>query len=210
MVGWQTLTWHVPGALLHDGLNRLELGWDYTAIPRQVISGDRAIGTTGVQLPLDADIKAFADGGFIALFDEDGVQSDGSAGRLGVNLTVLDPRTGEVLEKVGFDTTASAAESERLVEFIAGVEAGAPVLVATYGDATAHLSEEALAALNTLGAALNAEEVRGNYFAIAGVKGAESGTAAQVIDPADAFLRISLNRDRRPLAAAVDWVQIGR
>ena len=31
-----------------------------------------------------------------------------------------------------------------------------------------------------------------------------------VIDANDAFVRISLNRDRRPLAAAVDWVQIGR
>jgi hypothetical protein len=31
-----------------------------------------------------------------------------------------------------------------------------------------------------------------------------------VIDANDAFLRISLNRDRRPLAAAVDWVQIGQ
>ena len=97
-----------------------------------------------------------------------------------------------------------------LVEFIAGIEAGVPVLVVTYGDATAHLSEDALAALNSLGAALNAEEVRGSYFAIAGVKGAASGTAAQVIDANDAFLRVSLNRDRRPLAAAVDWVQIGR
>jgi hypothetical protein len=208
--GWQTLAWSVPGALLHDGLNRLELGWNYAAVPRQVIPGDRTIGTTGVQLPIDADLKAFADGGFIALFDEDGVQSDGSAGRRGVNLTVLDPRTGEVLEKVGFDTAASAAESKRLVEFIAGIEAGAPVLAVTYGDATANLSEEALTALNTLGAALNAEDVRGNYFAIAGVKGAAPGTAAQVIDANDAFLRISLNRDRRPLAAAVDWVQIGQ
>jgi hypothetical protein len=208
--GWQELTWRVPGELLHDGLNRLELGWDYAAVPRQVIPGDRAIGTTGVQLPIDVDLKAFADGGFIALFDEEGAQSDGSAGRRGVNLTVLDPRTGEVLEKVGFDTTASAAESERLVEFVAGIEAGAPVLAVTYGDATANLSEEALAALNTLGAALTAEEVRGAYFAIAGVKGADPGTAAQVIDANDAFLRVSLNRDRRALAAAVDSVQIGR
>jgi hypothetical protein len=175
-----------------------------------VIPGDRAIGTTGVQLPIDADLKAFADGGFIALFDEEGVQSDGSAGRRGVNLTVLDHRTGEVLEKVGFDTTASAAESEQLVEFVNRVAVGAPVLGVTYGDATAYLSEDALAALNTLGTALTAEEVSGKYFAFVGVKGAASGTAAQVIDANDAFLRVSLNRDRRLLAAAVDWVQIGR
>ncbi len=208
--GWQTLTWNVPGTLLNNGLNRLELAWAYNAVPRQVIPGDRTIGATGVQLPIDADLKAFADGGFIALFDEDGVQSDGSAGRRGVNLTVLDPRNGDVLEKVGFDTTASAAESERLVEFVNGIAAGAPVLVVTYGDASAYLSDDALAALNSLGAALNAEDVRGKYFALAGVKGAAAGTAAQVIDANEAFLRISLNRDRRPLAAAVDWVQIGR
>jgi len=161
-------------------------------------------------LPIDADLKAFADGGFIALFDETGQQSDASAGRRGVNLTVLDPRTGAVLDKAGFDTTASAAEGERLVDFVAGIEVGAPVLVASYGDATAYLSEDALAALNSLGAALTMEEVRGQFFAIAGVKAAAPGTAAQVIDANDAFVRISLNRDRRPLAAAVDWVQIGR
>ncbi len=77
-------------------------------------------------------------------------------------------------------------------------------------DHAANLSEEALTALNTLGAALNTEDVRSNYFAIAGVKGAAPGTAAQVVDANDACLRISLNRDRRPLAAAVDWVQIGQ
>ncbi len=51
--------------------------------------------------------------------------------------------------------------------------------------------------------------MRGNYLAIAGVKGAAPGSAAQVIDANDAFLRVSLNRDRRPLAAAVDWVRWG-
>jgi hypothetical protein len=172
--------------------------------------GDRMIGTTGVALPVDADLKAFADGGFIALFDEEGVQSDGSAGRRGVNITVLDRRSGRVLDKVGFDTTASEAESERLVQFVEEIPDGAPVLVVTYGEATNYLSADAVQALNSLGAALQLDTVRGQHFAIAGVKGAESGAAAQVIDANDAFLRVSLNRDRRPLAAAVDWVQIGR
>ncbi len=76
--------------------------------------GSRAIGSTGADLPIDADLKAFADGGFMALFDETGEQSDGSAGRRGVNVTVLDPQSGAVRDKAGFDTTASAAESLRL------------------------------------------------------------------------------------------------
>ena len=109
--GWQTVAWQVPGTALQDGLNRLELAWAYTAAPRTVMPGSRAIGTTGVDLPIDVDLKAFADGGFMAFFDATGAQSDGSAGRRGVNVTVLDPQTGAVRDKVGFDTTASAEES---------------------------------------------------------------------------------------------------
>jgi hypothetical protein len=207
--GWQTVTWDAPGALLVDGLNRLELRWGGTAIPRDVVGGDRQIGTTGVQLPLDADLKAFADGGFIALFDDaTGEQSDGSAGRRGVNVTVLDPNTGAVRAKEGFDTTASAAESERLAAFLAGIDASAPVLVVSYGDAWQELSDAAVEQLRTLGADVSLGSLQEQYFAIVGVKGAAPGAAAQTFDPDDAFLRVSLNRDRRPLAAAVDWVSV--
>jgi hypothetical protein len=207
--GWQAVTWAVPGARLHDGLNRLELRWDWTATPRDVLGGDRKIGVTGVQLPVDADLKAFADGGFIALFDDvTGTQSDGSAGRRGVNVTVLDPVSGAKRASEGFDTTASAVESERLAAFLAEIDAGAPVLVVSYGDAWRELTDAAVAQLRTLGADVTRSGLKNQYFAIAGVKGAASGTAAQTVDPADAFLRISLNRDRRPLASAVDWVSV--
>ena len=208
--GWQELGWQVPGALLVNGLNRLELTWGYAAAPRAVIPGDRQIGATGVHLPIDADLKAFADGGFIALFDDTGEQINASAGRRGVNITVLDPESGAVLDKAGFDTTASAAESKKLAVFLERVPPGHPVLVVTYGDAPAYLGEDALGALGTIGAALTADDVRGAHFAIAGVKNTSPGSAAQVVDANDAFLRISLNRDLRPLAAAVDWVRVGQ
>ncbi len=207
--GWQTVAWDAPGALLKNGLNRLELRWAWTAAPRDVPGGDRQIGSTGVQLPVDADLKAFADGGFLALFDDaTGVQSDGSAGRRGVNVTVLDPRSGAVRAKAGFDTTASAAESERLADFLAAIDDGAPVLVVSHGDAWRELSAEAVDQLRTLGADVSLKGLQGQYLAIVGVKGVPPGTAAQVLDPQEAFLRISLDRDRRPLAAAVDWVSV--
>ena len=123
-------------------------------------------------------------------------------------MTVLDPRSGAVRAREGFDTTASAAESERLAAFLAGIDAGAPVLVVSYGDAWRELSAEAVEQLRTLGADVTVDGLRDQYWAIAGVKGAAPGTAAQTVDPQDAFLRISLNRDRRPLAAAVDWVSV--
>ncbi|MBU6348953.1 MAG: hypothetical protein KGS73_02230 [Chloroflexi bacterium] len=206
--GWQEVVWELPGRLLVDGLNRLELGWAYTAAPRTVLAGDRTIGNTGISLPVDVDLKAFADGGFIALFDEQGEQSDGSAGRRGVNLTVLDPRSGRLLDKAGFDTAASATESDQLVAYLHQIEAGSVVLAVTSGDATAFLSEAALQAMQRIGADLPLSQVRGQYFAVAGVAGAAPGTAVQVIDDEDAFLRVSLNRDRRTLAAAVARVTV--
>lgn len=205
---WQTLTWEIPGTALVSGINRLELIWGWRAAPRDVLGGDRAIGSTGVQLPIDADLKAFAEGGFMALFDETGTQTDASAGRLGVNVTVLDPTTGAVVDSVGFDTTANQYESEALAAYLNTVEPGQIVLVASYGPAWANLGEDAVAALQGIGAAVERDQLQEQYFAIIGVQGAAPGSAAQAVDPNEAFLSISLNRDRRTLAAAVDWIEI--
>jgi hypothetical protein len=208
--GWQEIAWQIPGNVLVDGLNRLELKWGYTATPRTVTPGSRQIGSTGVDLPIDADVKAFADGGFIALFDDAGEQIDASAGRRGVNVTVLDPESGKVVDQAGFDTTANEGESAKLAAYVAQVPAGSPVLVASYGDAWAHLTEEAVAAMRNIGADVTLDGLQNQYFAVIGVSGAQPGSAVQTIDPADAFARASLNRDRRKLAGAVDWVEIER
>ena len=205
---WQEVQWTVPGAALVDGLNRVELRWDHAAAPRDVVPGSRVIGATGVELPIDADVKAFADGAFIALFDEEGAQIDASAGRRGVNVTVLDPATGAVLEQVGFDTAANDFESQALADFMAEIAPGRIVILATSGDATAFLTDAALAQFAAIGFDATPDELRGNHFAVIGVKDAAPGSAAAVIHPDDAFLRVSLNRDRRPLAAAVDWLRV--
>ena len=206
--GWQEITWQVRGSALVDGLNRLDLVWGYAAAPRTVTPGSRQIGSTGVELPVDADVKAFADGGFIALFDEAGGQNDASAGRRGVNVTVLDPKSGQVLDKVGFDTTANEGESAKLAAYLQQIPPGSPVLVASYGDAWAHLTQDAVTALQGIGADVSLEGLQNQYFAIVGAVGAQPGSAVQTVDPADAFARVSLNRDRRNLAGAVDWLEI--
>lgn len=210
LAGWHELAWEVPGDLLVNSLNRLALEWAWTAVPREVIPGSRQIGATGVDLPIDVDVKGFADGGFIALFDEDGDQSDGSVGRMGVNVTVLDPITGNVDEMAGFDTTANTYEAQELAAYLNGIPAGYPVLVVSRGPAWQNLTEEAIAGLQGIGAELTLDGIQQNYVAIAGVQGASPGSAAQVVDPSDAFLRVSLNRDRRALGGAVDWIEIGK
>ncbi len=206
--GWQTVTWQAPGDALVDGLNRITLAWDHTAAPRDVTPGDRTIGNTGVTLPVDADLKAFEDGGFIALFDEEGEQHDASAGRQGVNITVLDAKTGEVVEMRGFDTTANEYESAKLAAFVDELPDGLPVLVVSQGDASAHLTDAVVEALQSLGADVSLDTLRDRYFAIVGVSGAEPDSAMSAVDDKEAFLRVSLNRDQRPLAAAVDWLEI--
>ncbi len=206
---WHEVRWQIPGTLLADSLNRLELVWNYRASPRQVIGGDRSIGATGIQLPVDAELKAFDGGGYIALFDETGAQRDASAGRRGVNVTRLHPRSGAILDRAGFDTAANVFESAALARYLAEIPAGEIVLVASYGSAWEHLTGEALQALRGIGADLSLEELQGRYFAVVGVQGAPPGSAAQAIGEEDAFLAVSLNRDRRTLAAAVDWVRVG-
>ncbi len=207
--GWNELQWQVSGSALVDTLNRVELQWAWTAMPRAVLGGSRQIGTTGVELPIDADLTAFADGGWMALFDEAGTQIDASAGRRGVNVTVLDGN-GAIVEKAGFDTEANAFESETLAAFLKKIEAGLPVLVVSYGNATANLTAEAVDALRNLGADVTLESLQGKQFALIGIQGQEAGSASVVIDPERAFLSLSLARDRRPLAAAVDQISIKR
>lgn len=144
----------------------------------------------------------------MALFDESGTQIDASAGRLGINVTVLDPATGEAIDSVDFDTTANPYESEALASYLDDVAPGQIVLVASYGPAWANLGDDAIAALQGIGAALDRDQVQEQYVAIIGVQGAAPGSAAQALDPNEAYLSISRNRDRRTLAAAVDWIEI--
>jgi hypothetical protein len=206
--GWQEVTWSVPGQALIDSLNHVDLQWGWTARPRDVLGGNRQIGSTGVELPLDVELNGFADGGFIALFPEAGEQIDGSAGRRGVNVTVLDEQ-GEVLDKVGFDTAANRYESDALATYLAKLERGRIVLVVSKGDATVYLTEAAINGLRGLGAEVTLDQLHGHYFSIVGVQGAQPGSAALTVDPASAYMRIGLDPDRRSLAAAVDWVEIG-
>ncbi len=208
--GWQTRSWSVPGAALRNTVNRVCLRWAYAAVPRQVIPGHRAIGTTGTALPVDVEVKSFPEGAFIALFDPEGRMVDGSAGRRGLNVTVLDPESGAVLAKEGFDTAANEYESQKLAQFLAEIPPGRIVIVAAKGAGWLRLTAEAVEALRDLGADVTQAALQERYLALVGVQGSPPGSAAWVLHPQEAFLRIGLNPDRRSLAAAVGRVWIGR
>jgi hypothetical protein len=207
--GWQVIKAALPEGQLRQGLNRLELHFAHLAQPRQVLPAHTAIGQTGVDTPVDIEINSSSDFAFITV-DFGPEVTDASAHRRGLNLAIIQPRSGQVLAARGFDTAANAFEAAALADFIDSISAGQIVIVATQGpDAAKFLNAEALMALQTLG--LNVDTLVPPWSAI-GLKGAAPGTALHINggDAGTAYLRLGAVPDDRTLAAAVDWVTISR
>ncbi len=205
---WAILQFSVPPGVVRSGLNRVTLAFGQTARPRDVLPADVHIGQTGVDAPVDIEINATADFAYVTLEDDAGGRVDASAGRRGYNVALVDPRSGRLLEKRGFDTAANVYEAERLAQFINNAPAEVIVIAATRGPATAYLTDQAWAALQTVGAGQDPRAVPNASHALIGVKGAPPGSAAEVVQTGGAYLRIGRNPDRRSLAAAVDWVEL--
>jgi antitoxin (DNA-binding transcriptional repressor) of toxin-antitoxin stability system len=211
--GWQTVEQWVAG--LHCGSNTVELRFDWAVSPRTAFpdAASRAvIGTTGQTSPVNLDVHAFSEA-YITATGADGTALDASAGRAGYNVAVLDARTGALLDKAGFDTTANTHEADRLAAYLQRIPEGRIVVLATKGAATANLTPAAVAALRGVGSNVaGVEELAGQAHALVGVQGALPGSAAESIasdgTAPDAYLRVA--GDFRTLAAAVDWVELGR
>ena len=204
--GWQEVRVRVPAGTLRDHTNTITLEAAWRRRPRDVFPGQWEIGKTGVRLPVDVELTAFEDGAYMSTIDDQGRRRDVSFGRRGYNVTVLDPKTGRVLQKAGFDTYANRYEAERLAAFIDALPPGVIVLVATRGDAGRHLTDEAVAALRSVGSAVDLRRHPHAFHALVGVKGAKPGTAVEVVDARSAYVRLGGYPDFRTLSVAVDWV----
>ncbi len=205
---WEEIVLEVPPGITRDHTNEITLRFAWTARPRDVFEGRRAIGQTGVNVPVDVELTAFAEGAYMTTVDDKGTRRDVSFGRRGYNITVLDPKTGRVLQKAGFDTYANIYEAQRMAEFIARIPDGAIVLVATRGDAGRHLTDEAVNALRSLGSAVDLRQHPGAFHALVGVKGARPGTAEEVVDAQSAYIRLGDYPDFRHLGIAVDTITL--
>jgi hypothetical protein len=205
--GWYVIKATLSEGQLQPGLNRLTLHFAHLAQPRQVLPAQRAIGQTGVDTPVDIEVNSSRDFAFITVGFGPGA-TDASAHRRGLNLAVIQPRSGQVVEVRGFDTAANVFEAAALVDFIDLIPAGQIVVVATQGaDAANFLNIEARTALQTLGLHLDTPEPP---WSAVGLKGAAPGTALHISggDTGTAYVRLGPVPDDRTLAAAVDWVTI--
>jgi hypothetical protein len=130
-----------------------------------------------------------------------------SSGRRGYNVTTLDPASGAIIDQQGFDTVANPYEVERLVDYLDHLPAGQIVILATREGAGDFVSPELVSALRRLGSGVSdPATLQNRAHAFAGLVGAAPGTASEIVQPDDAFLRIA--GDFRTLAAALDWLRV--
>ena len=210
---WDEYPWEIPASAVRLGLNEVRFEFERLDAPADVLPGSGAIGGTGVPAPVAIELNSGGLEGFAFITVGDEPEAlDGSAHRPGYNVAVVDSDSGDLLEYKGFDTTPSGnqAEAAAMVDFIAAVPQGQIVVVALQGDGAAHLTEEAVSALRSVGGEADLRGTNGWSQAIIGVKGAEPGTAMEAAGLDNAWLRVA--PDYRTLAIAVDtvvWEQVG-
>lgn len=203
--GWATYDWSVPADLLRPGLNDLRFKFYRLDAPADVLPGNGIIGATGLRTPVAIEVNSGgpSDFAFITIGTGSGSQ-DGSLHHPGYNVAVIHPKTGELLDQAGFDTTPGGNESQAsaLADFLATVPDGQIVAVALQGDGAAYLTDRAVAAFRAIGGQADPRGAAGWSHAIIGVKGAETGTALEAAGPGNGWLHVA--PDRRTLAIAVD------
>jgi hypothetical protein len=211
--GWQTYAWQVPAEVVRRGINDLRLEFGRLDAPADVLPGNGTIGSTGLQAPVAIEVNSGGAAGFAYITVGEGPEAlDASAHHPGYNVALLHPRSGKVLDSRGFDTTpgGNGAQAAALAEWIAAVPRGHIVVVALQGDGIALLSQEAVDAFHSLGAALDPRGDGGGSHAIVGVQGAPPGSALEAAGPEGSWLRVA--PDRRRLGVALDaviWEQTG-
>ncbi|KAI9206273.1 glycosyl hydrolases family 15-domain-containing protein [Polychytrium aggregatum] len=103
----------------------------------------------------------------------------------GLNVIVLDPLDGTILETANFDTHISPSESDEFAEMVEFMEPGLIVVVLANDDCQGNLTEAAIVACEALGATqIRTVSYRDSYCLI-GEKGPERGAAVESHQEAD-------------------------
>ena len=202
---WEEYGVTLPAAHLRPGLNEVTLSFAYAASPRDVLPGQFAIGSTGVDSPVEITVNsAGLTAGNFAYITVD--EQDASTHRRGYNLAVIHPQTGMVIEKQGFDTWANSFEAQDLADFVEEIPEGYIVAVAVKEGGAANLTEDAVQALRSLGAQTDLRGSEHLSHAIIGLKGAEPGSALEASGESNSYLHVGRNPDNRFLSVAIDYV----
>lgn len=167
---------------LRLGANLVTFQSNITSIGSSAFSEERRIGRTGAIAPIDIAVTSggFAAGKFASI-TVDGKEN--YATKRGFYFIALDPQHPESRNLQVFDTFRDEAESARLADFIRRLPQGTIVAGAVCDEATRNLNEEAVNSLHLLGLGL---DIRGKFrssYAFIGMRGAQPGSAVEVLDP---------------------------
>ncbi|KAI8849362.1 glycosyl hydrolases family 15-domain-containing protein [Chytridium lagenaria] len=150
-----------------------------------VVDNPLKMSTTGIVLPSSLTI-ATQSGGFAAgNFAKVEILKDGASVSLpaifgrGLNIIVLDPLDGSLVETAAFDSHISSEESDEFAKMIEWLEPGMIVLVVAKDDATEHLSEAAKTACESLGSAKIRDVRYRDSWCLIGEKGADRGSVPE-------------------------------
>jgi hypothetical protein len=206
--GWGEYASNLKPETLNPGMNEIILQFDAPARVASVRVGNDGIGATGVISPVSIVARSAGSevGDFAHIF-VNGV--DAAQNLRGYNIVVINEQTGAVEASAAFDPFASAEESARLTQFVARIPNGRIVAAAARDEASRYLREEAVNALQSLGAQ---EDLRGRWrwsHAIIGVKGAAPGSALESANEiAPAQLVVGIGAMEPQVAAAIEWIKI--
>ncbi|KAJ3149095.1 hypothetical protein HDU86_007038 [Geranomyces michiganensis] len=149
------------------------------------------LSNIGANLPTELVIRVQSAGFTAGSFSKmevlrDGVpqQIRGVFGR-GLNVAVLDPLDGTIVERASYDTHISREEADEFAKLVDWLEPGMMVVVSAMDDAAEHLTEHALVACERLGATKIRNVRYRDSWCLIGEKGAEKGSAREAHHAAD-------------------------
>jgi interleukin-like EMT inducer protein len=189
--GGETFTETLRPPFLQAAFNVVTL--EYSYLPKSTEGERYRIGATGAWSPGDFRVRSagqpFGDAASIVLNGR-----ELAVNYRGYNLVAVE-RDGRVREAGAFDTFLDRAAAARLAAFVAHLPEGTVVAGAVRDEASHRLTEDAVAALQTLGVA---GDLRGHFresHAFIGVKGAAAGTALEALGPRSLAVTVGQPRD---------------
>ncbi len=200
--GWNEYTLKLPRTALTSGVNKLEWEFGYLVRPSEAIPPNFAIGSTGVNSPIDIAVQSTPEFASIKIAGR-----EVSLLKRGYNLAAIDPRTGALLAAKSFDTGGSGnVESRAMADFISKLPVGTIVAGAVQEDAAAALTVRGINALQSLGLKTDLRGKAGQTHAFIAVKGKEG--ALEVAGEGPSAVNVGHSTDDRLLGVAFDWLEV--
>ena len=200
---WRELTFDLPAGVAQTGLNNLRL--QFTAVvPFDQEAADR---TDNGILPASPHITVVSAGEEVGGFGHIFVNGhEVSPNKRGYNMAVVQPGD-ELVTAANFDTHLDPAASTALAEFIAAAPADTFIAVAAADEASLNLSQEAVLALQSIGATA---DLRGCFrCSHAILYNPLDGTTQERFDAVRPVgLAAGLGLTEPSLAAIIDWIRI--